>query len=62
MKRGAYTFDKTMELKFRGSKDLYHSIKNLAEQKETTMAAVMREIVEQKLRQREAEGHKWSQA
>ena len=62
MKRGAYTFDKTMELKFRGSLDLYNTIKTLAEQKETTMAAVMREMVEQKLKQREAEGRKSSQA
>lgn len=62
MRRGAYTFDKTTELKFRGSQDLYNTIKTLAEQKETTMAAVMRGIVEQQLRQREAEGHESSKA
>lgn len=62
MKRGAYTFDKTTELKFRGSQDLYNSIKNLAEQKETTMAAVMREIVEQRIKQGRAEGVQGSEA
>ncbi len=56
MKRGAYTFDKTMELKFRGSPDLYNTIKTLAEQRETTMAAVMREMVEQRIKQGHAQG------
>jgi hypothetical protein len=62
MKRGGYSGDKKMELKFRGSPTLYETIKTLAEQRETTMAAVMREMVEQRLNQRQAEGRDSSES
>lgn len=55
MKRGPYTCDKKRELKFRGSSTLYKTIRTLAEQRETTMAAIMREMVEQKVSQGNAE-------
>lgn len=53
MRRGGYTKDLKHELKFRGSNQLWDQIKGISEQKEMTIAAVLRDLVVQALQQRQ---------
>jgi hypothetical protein len=62
MKRGGYTRDLKYELKFRGSSELYETIKGISSQKEITVAAVLRKLVGEALRQRQGKSNELSQA
>jgi hypothetical protein len=54
MKRGAYAMNLKHEMKLRGSEDLYEAIKELAEEKETTVASTLRMLIAEALEKRRA--------